>query len=600
MRRVTRLLEEGVPGKRILLISFTRVAAADLRDKVARLEVAGAEDVRATTLHGYCFGLLQREDILVVTGRTPRILLDHEADLLLRDIGGDFGDIRQRRRLLEAFVAGWARGLADHPGLAPTGDERDFENVVMRWLREHSAMLIGEVVPEAFRYLSMNPTSEALSAIDHVIVDEYQDLNLIEQRLLEILAEGHALCIAGDDDQSIYSVRYANPEGILAFLDRHDVEPHHIDECGRCPSDVLSMANSLIAQAPGRNKPDLKPFGSPEVGDVALVQWPSLDAEIDGITAAIADEVGSGRRDPGEILVLTNWRKTGESIRVRLRDVEIAARSFFTEEELSTDKAREAIALLRLIVNPTDAPAMRVILGLGDQAGRTDAYQRLTRKSREMSESQYQILERLHAGDHLGVSVPALVERFGRAVARSDDLRLVEPSVVVDELFPEGEEETQDLRDVAVEALGESQDAADLLRAMIESITQDDVPQTPNFVRIMSLHKSKGLTSKSVYVVGAVDGVLPTIRSSEEEVVEECVREGRRLFYVGITRAAERLVISSAASVDLADANARGIRKGAVRRLEGRFTVRTIASPYVAELGSTAPRVQRGQDWLSS
>jgi superfamily I DNA/RNA helicase len=593
-------LEEGVPGKRILLISFTRVAAADLRDKVARLEVAGAEDVRATTLHGYCFGLLQREDILVVTGRTPRILLDHEADLLLRDIGGDFGDIRQRRRLLEAFVAGWARGLADHPGLAPTGDERDFENVVMRWLREHSAMLIGEVVPEAFRYLSMNPTSEALSAIDHVIVDEYQDLNLIEQRLLEILAEGHALCIAGDDDQSIYSVRYANPEGILAFLDRHDVEPHHIDECGRCPSDVLSMANSLIAQAPGRNKPDLKPFGSPEVGDVALVQWPSLDAEIDGITAAIADEVGSGRRDPGEILVLTNWRKTGESIRVRLRDVEIAARSFFTEEELSTDKAREAIALLRLIVNPTDAPAMRVILGLGDQAGRTDAYQRLTRKSREMSESQYQILERLHAGDHLGVSVPALVERFGRAVARSDDLRLVEPSVVVDELFPEGEEETQDLRDVAVEALGESQDAADLLRAMIESITQDDVPQTPNFVRIMSLHKSKGLTSKSVYVVGAVDGVLPTIRSSEEEVVEECVREGRRLFYVGITRAAERLVISSAASVDLADANARGIRKGAVRRLEGRFTVRTIASPYVAELGSTAPRVQRGQDWLSS
>ena len=323
MRRVARLLEESTPGERILLISFTRVAAADLRDKVAQLEATDAEDVRATTLHGYCFGLLQRDEVFAVTGRRPRILLEHEVDLMLRDIGSEFGDIRERRRLIEALVAGWARGLTDHPGLASSPEERDFENLVMRWLREHQALLIGEVVPEAFRYLSHNPAAEALESFDHIIVDEYQDLNVIEQQLLEVLSEGRSLCIAGDDDQSIYSVRYANPEGILAFMARADVEAHSIDVCGRCPETVLSMANSLIRQAPGRDKGDLLPYGTPPPGDVVIVQWPSLDAEIDGIVAAIADDIGSGRREPGEVLVLTNWRKVGEGIRHRLREIEI-------------------------------------------------------------------------------------------------------------------------------------------------------------------------------------------------------------------------------------------------------------------------------------
>jgi len=109
IRRVVRLLENGVPGDRILLISFTRVAAADLRDKIATLDAPGVESIRATTLHGYCFGVLQNEAVLVITGRVPRILLDHEVDLMLRDIGDHFGRIHDRRRRLEALAAGWAR-----------------------------------------------------------------------------------------------------------------------------------------------------------------------------------------------------------------------------------------------------------------------------------------------------------------------------------------------------------------------------------------------------------------------------------------------------------------------------------------------------------
>ncbi len=602
MRRVVRLLEQGVPGDRILLLSFTRVAAADLRDKVAQLEADGVADVRATTLHGYCFGLLQRDSVLAITGRTPRILLDHERDLVLRDIGGDFGDIHQRRRLLEAFVAGWARGVEDHPGLAGTPEDRAFEHAVMRWLLEHRAMLIGEVVPEAYRYLSTNPAADELTAFDHIIVDEYQDLNLLEQRLLDTLAQHASLCVAGDDDQSIYRVRYANPEGIRTFLARDDVEPYTIQLCGRCPSDVLAMANSLIRQAPGRDKPDLTPLEEGSADTTAIVQWQDVDTEIEGIVSAIAAEVGFERRQAGDILVLTNWRQIGERIRARLTELEIPARSFFTEEEVKTGEAQEALALLRLVVNAEDAPAIRVLIGLGDNEGRSGAYQRVLEVARQESQTPAQVLARIAEGEKKLATVPALVKRYVRATARAAQLRKLEPQEVVDALFPEGQESTADLRATALDALVEEDtDAAGLLDAVLAAVTQDDVPQNPDFVRIMSLHKSKGLTSPAVFIAGAVDGVLPTVRSNNPDEVAAAVEEGRRLFYVGVTRAKQELVISCAATMELADAKKRGVRidNRSVRKVGDRLIARTLASPYIAELGPSAPTAQPGTDWLA-
>ncbi len=464
-------------------------------------------------------------------------------------------------------------------------------------------MLIGEVAPLAYQYLSTNPAASELQAFDHIIVDEYQDLNVLEQRLLDELAANGGLCIAGDEDQSIYSVRYANPDGILSFVERDDVEEHSIDVCGRCPANILAMANCLIRQAPGRTKDDLKPRVATDDGAVAIVQWPDVDAEIDGIVSAIAGDIGADRRTPGEILVLTNWRKIGERIRARLTELEIPARSFFTEEELASDEGREALALLRLISDENDAPALRVIVGLGDAAGRTEAYQRLLGFCRENKATPLTALERMAAGEKLGITVPALVKRYVRAVARVEQLRELELEQLVDELLPEDQPTTADLRQIALDALPEAEAVGDLLRAVIAAVTQDEVPQNPDFVRIMSLHKSKGLTSQVVYVAGAVDGVLPTIRSNDPEEVAAATNEGRRLFYVAVTRAASELVISSAISLDLADASARGLRydKRTIRRYRGgRHVVTGQASPYLMELGSSAPKHARGEDWLAA
>lgn len=602
MRRVVRLLEEGVPPYRILLISFTRVAASDLRDKVADLEAPGADEVRATTLHAFCFGLLQQAAVFATTGRKPRILMDHEVDLMLRDIGGGCGNIYSRREKLEAFVAGWARNPGDYAGIPATDEERAFQAAVQEWLRRHGAMLIGEVVPESYKYLIANPHAEALAAYAHIIVDEYQDLNALEQQLLDRLSENGNLCIAGDDDQSIYSVRHANPAGIHAFLARPDVEQHAIWTCGRCPTQILAMANSLIGCAPERNKAPLVPLEGAGLGTAAIIQWSHTDAEVDGIVAAIAEDVSSERSDAGQVLVLTNWAQLGKRIRDRLIELGIPARSFFKEQGLHSDECREALALLRLVCASRDLPAMRVLLGLGDADGRSVTYRRIMNLADSLNSDVWAVLDRLAAGENLGVSARALTQRFSAALERVEHLIQLKPPELVDALFPDGSESLSELRTSALGSLGDAETASDVLHAIIEAVTQDDVPQNPNFVRIMSLHKSKGLTCDSVYIVGAVDGVIPTIRTKDTTAHEAAMREGRRLFFVALTRAARKLTISSSISTNLADAAARGVVYGkkTTRLVDGRCVVRTIASPYLIELGPAAPRPQTGEAWLDS
>lgn len=600
MRRVARLLTEGVDGRRILLLSFTRTAAHDLTTKVADLQVPGAESVKASTLHGYCFGLLQRDAVLAVTNRNPRILLPHEADLMLRDLGGDIGDIKERRSKLEAFQAGWLRTADDHPFNSALPEERVFERSAIWWLRHHKAMLIGEVVPLAFAYLKNNPAAEDLTSFDHIIVDEYQDLNALEQRLLDLLSEHSAMCVAGDDDQSIYRFRYANPSGILDYQRRDEVEPYEIDLCGRCPRIVLSMANSLIGHASGRAKPPLGCLNSEADGDVSIIQWDDLDAEIDGLVAAIVEDVRLEKVEAGDVLVLAHRKHIGERIRRGLVDNGIPARSFFKEEGLSTSAAQEALALLRLKLGD-DPVALRVVLGLDDQEGRTAAYQRLMKFAAENNASEHTVLDRLLAGETLPLQVSALVGRYKHALKRIELLQLENLDELVDALVPEENEDLADLRELFLDVRPDSEDARELLQNVVNALTQMDIPQDPAFVRIMSLHKSKGLTSPTVYVAGLMEGIVPTLPERlSESGRDAAVEEQRRLLYVAITRSSNQLTLSNSISIELALAYSLGARvdKATIRKRGEAHWAKAIASPYLLELGPDAPTPIRGLDWL--
>lgn len=291
-RRVARLLEEGQDPSRVLVATFTRNAAASLIDDLADLDVPGCENIDVGTLHSFCFRLLQREEVFAYLDRVPRPIislsksgsLQFEGGVMLNDLAGDgrFGDKRERAKRVKAFEAAWARLQSEQPGWAPDPVDDQFERHLTSWLRFHDAMLIDELIPLALRYLRDNPTSHALRAYDHIIVDEYQDLNRAEQEIIDLLSRQGSTAIVGDSDQSIYRFfRYANPDGIDDYSVRHPgTSDQSLIECRRCPKRVVEVANQVITN----NYPSGSPrrltanSNNPE-GAIHIVQWTDTVSE---------------------------------------------------------------------------------------------------------------------------------------------------------------------------------------------------------------------------------------------------------------------------------------------------------------------------------
>jgi DNA helicase-2/ATP-dependent DNA helicase PcrA len=272
-RRVARLLEEGADPKRILPVTFTNVAAEDLQREMLQIEVPGCGNIRGSTLHSLCMRILSREGVLQAVGRKPRPLNKFEMEPLLYDLSTGFGDKRARNKRIRAYEAAWARLQHQMPGFARDANDAAFEAALVSWLTFHEGMLIGEIIPYVYRYLKDNPAAPERQLYDHVLVDEYQDLNKAEQGVVDLLCDGAHLCVVGDDDQSLYSFKFAHPAGIREFPFTHQITTdHEINECRRCPTRVVQMANSLIAHNRDREPRQLTPVPQNGPGDIAIKQ----------------------------------------------------------------------------------------------------------------------------------------------------------------------------------------------------------------------------------------------------------------------------------------------------------------------------------------
>lgn len=218
-RRIARLLEaDHVDPKRILAVTFTRVAAEDIHRELVSLEVLGAAGLSARTLHSLAMSILMRQHVFSVLGRNPRPLNEFEMEPLLADLSNIHGNKHIRRRLIRTYGAAWARLQTEEPGFARTPSDQAFANELLEWLVLHEAMLMDEVIPHLFQYLRANPGAPELTEYSHLLVDEFQDLNRAEQDVIQMLGGEAAICIIGDDDQSIYSFRHAHPDGILSLI----------------------------------------------------------------------------------------------------------------------------------------------------------------------------------------------------------------------------------------------------------------------------------------------------------------------------------------------------------------------------------------------
>jgi len=606
-RRVARLLEEGADSNRILVVTFTRTAAADLVRELGALEVEGCEDIRAGTLHAFCFSLLSRDEVLEHLGRYPRPIvtfstsgvLQFEAAPLLEDLDNPdtFGPKRERTRRIKAFEAAWARLQHEEPGWPAHAIDQQFQESLLEWLTFHKMLLIGELVPEALRYLRGNPACAALGDFDHFIVDEYQDLNRAEQVLLDVLAGNNPFAVVGDQDQSIYSFRHAHPEGIMEFAVTHD--PTHDEElleCRRCPTRVVRIADYLIRRNyPAGAAPRLLPLATNDEGEVHIVQWDSMADEAEGLAGFVQHLIAERDYQPDDILILTPRRLIAYGIRDALLGLNVPVHSFYHEEAFESDLAEKAFCLLTLSSNREDRVALRFWLGLTSPSWNAGEYSRLRAHCEETGEAPIAALERLRIGDLVIPGTARLLARYNALRIELEALVPLTGGALVDYLFPEGEDDVHLLREAAIlaGAIEDNMNHIQLREVLTTYVTQPELPEVGAFVRIMSLHKSKGLTSKIVMVAGCNEGLIPTI-DRKLTIVEQRrqLKEQRRLFYVAITRPRQILVLSS--FLRIAAKTAYKIRVDTSGR---GAMVGTIASQFLSQLGPDAPDAVEGVDW---
>ena len=190
-----------------------------------------------------------------------------------------------------------------------------------------------------------------------------------------------------------------------------------------------------------------------------------------------------------------------------------------------------------------------------------------------------------------------LLPKYNELRAILTEIEQYDLAGLIDYLFPDGNNDVAVIREAALLALTEVETASDLLDAIRTSVSQPIVPEEVDYVRVMSLHKSKGLTSKIVIVAGCTQGLVPFINSrhSAEEAALS-LKEQRRLFYVAITRCTDTLIISSVSRMTRKFAWKIGARVAA----GGGASAATIASQFVGELGPETPGAEAGANWVAS
>jgi len=607
MRRVARLLEQGAQPNRILAVTFTRTAANDLVEKLAALGVPGADMVAAKTLHSLSFRLLSRNAVFQALGRTARPLMDYERNTLVCDLQDQFRGKRAVDKLIEAFEAYWARLQHQQPGFPNDPVEQAFSHALRNWLVFHTTMLVGEVVPLALDFVTQNPAHPDIPRFSHVLVDEYQDLNRADQALIDSLAGNSAVTVVGDEDQSIYSFRNAHPEGIVEYPQTHaNTHDELLNECRRCPRRVVQIANALINHNQRLAPKALNPCPQNDEGVVYIVQHNSVADEIETLAAYVEWYLGTHAGMPaGEVLVLANRRMIGNGVRDALNtraqqnNRPWSAQSFYFEDALSTSLPAEGFSLLTLLVDPDDRPALRYWLSENRPDCRRLPYARLRQYCEQNGIAPRVALSGIAAGT---INLPytgALAARYQQLQQRLATLMPLGIPELVDALFPNGNAEAAAARQAALLIVPNVQTPRELLDELRTDITQPELPGTQGpSIRIMSLHKSKGLTARLVVIAGCVAGILPSIDFTapiEEQTRER--QEQRRLFYVGLTRSTETLVVSSAVRIPSGVAMQMGVPVIA----GGRYGVAILqASQFLAELGPHAPNSIHGNVWRAN
>jgi len=577
--RIAYLIEEkGVSPYNILAITFTNKAAREMKERIENLIGPRALDTWTGTFHACCVRILRREIDRLGFDRNFVIYDSSDQETLMKDCLNQlqYNEKNFPPKMVLAEISR-AKDELIYPEKYALIAASDFRlskiaklyEMYQKRLKANNALDFDDIILHTIKIFSEYP--EVLdyyqSKFRYILVDEYQDTNTAQYMLVSMLAAKYGnVCVVGDDDQSIYGWRGANVRNILEFeKDFKGCKVIKLEQNYRSTSNILNAANHVIKNNYGRKQKTL--WTKNREGDKVQVFEASDEREEAWYTAnIIRNEVRTGGRKYCDFAVLYRinaqsrvfedaFMKNGVPYKI------IGGHKFYDRKEI-----KDIIAYLRVIQNPNDDISLKRIINVPKRGIGKVTMDKAERLAVNNGVSLYSIIVQAEYFPELSRAAEKL-KAFTEVLARFRTMlsytnlvewikMIMEESGIIQELELEGTveaktriENIREFQSVAVEFVNNSENENPSLEDFLAHISLvadvDDLKDEDDRVVLLTMHSAKGLEYPVVFLTGMEEGLFPSIRSigSENEMEEE-----RRLCYVGITRAKEKLYLTYAKS----------------------------------------------------
>ena len=578
--RIAYLIEEmQVPSYYILAITFTNKAAHEMRERVDRLIGEAASDVWISTFHSCCLRILRRygKRIGYESGFTIYDPEDQKAVMrrILKNM--NLNEKMWTPRTVLAAISAAKNDLIgpDDYQRAARGDYAkemiarlyvEYEQELLR----NQAMDFDDILGKCVQLFAMNPDilEKYQDRFRYIMVDEYQDTNTAQYQLIHQLSGMFGnICVVGDDDQSIYKFRGANIRNILDFeKDFPDAVVIRLEENYRSTKNILHAANEVILHNLGRKSKTL--WTQNETGEKITLYQADTEGEEAGYIAGQMQKLHEEGRAYKDMAILFRTNAQSRALEEHLLRDNIPYRLFAGIPFYQRKEIKDLLCYLRLIVNDRDyVAAQRIInipkrgigatteerlrllatekdLGITELIGQVGQYAELSRAATKLKDFAALIEEYREQAQDPECDLTHLLESLMTRIQYMEYLREEDPERIEDR-----QENIEELKN-RIEAY-EEESPEPSLAGLIEELSLvaaiDALDEGTDAVSLMTLHSAKGLEFPIVFLAGMEDGLFPSymsITSGEEEDIEE----ERRLCYVGITRAQEKLYLTYAKS----------------------------------------------------
>lgn len=572
--RVANLLQKGVRPYRILAITFTNKAAAEMRERVNNMSGPAAKDVWLFTFHAFCARFLRMEiDKLPGYGGNFAIYDTADSQNLIKQILKEMNldDKRFQPSGILSRISNAKNALQDAAAFArQAGDfyEQKVADIYSRYeqkLQLNNALDFDDLLMLSIKLLQENKEvrEKYQDRFDYLLVDEYQDTNHAQYLLTKFLAAKHRnICVVGDADQSIYGWRGADIQNILDFeKDYPDAKVIKLEQNYRSTQIILDAANAVIENNTGR-KPKNLWTENKSGADIIYFQAVDERDEARFVIEQLQNLQRTENKKLGDMAILyrTNTQsrifeemliKSGISYNM------VGGLKFYERKEI-----KDIIAYLRVIFNPADSLSLLRIInvpkrGIGDASlAKIQAYAAANNVSLFEAVSNAAAIDGLSSRfvsklDDLAGIIFELMNLANEALVEDLIDRVLRDTGYLEEMENERTPQAQsridnlhELISVAQEfAASEEENNLENFLAHVALVSDiDDTELGEDAITLMTLHSSKGLEFPVVFLVGMEEGLFPHARTLMDETE---IEEERRLCYVGITRAKEKLFLSS-------------------------------------------------------